>query len=76
LLYEYLILTVDAHSGMFLQLAGALAGMAYWTANFPFDTVKSIIQVQPHEHRQSIATVVKHLYRTKGLRGFYNVRIN
>lgn len=54
-----------------LLLAGAFAGMAYWTANFPFDTVKSLIQVQHRHERSSIMQVVAKLFREKGIRGFY-----
>ena len=46
--------------------------MAYWTANFPFDTVKSIVQAQAPEQRQSMARVAAALYRLKGVRGFYH----
>ena len=29
--------------------AGAIAGIAFWCAAFPQDTIKSVIQTQPHD---------------------------
>ena len=48
--------------------------MAYWTANFPFDTVKSIIQTEPANARTPVARIISKLYLEKGIRGFYQVR--
>mmetsp|Transcript_28183 Transcript_28183/g.32437 ORF Transcript_28183/g.32437 Transcript_28183/m.32437 type:complete len:323 (+) Transcript_28183:62-1030(+) len=56
-------------------LGGALAGVAYWTAFYPADTVKSRMQTQP-EHLSAGGTssffqTFLSMYRTDGVRGLY-----
>ncbi len=52
--------------------AGAAAGMAYWTAFFPADTVKSRMQSAPPELQgRGFLWWLRHLHATTGLRGLY-----
>jgi len=53
------------------MLAGGTAGVAYWTAFFPADVVKSKIQTDPTLQKESFVKVMKLIYRTKGIRGLY-----
>jgi solute carrier family 25 (mitochondrial carnitine/acylcarnitine transporter), member 20/29 len=57
-----------------LQLAGGLSGMAYWTAFFPADTVKSCMQTEPALAQKGFFATFGHIYRTHGLRALYSVR--
>lgn len=54
--------------------AGALSGIAVWVINYPFDTVKTIIQTSPmksnRENRKQIE-VFKELYSQGGVREIY-----
>ncbi len=58
-----------------VQVAGACAGCAYWTANFPFDTAKSLIQTEAEYMHMSVSQVMKSVYQRSGLRGLYTVRL-
>lgn len=52
-------------------LGGALSGVGYWTAFFPADTVKSMIQTNPdHYDKGFIETLIK-VYQKEGVRGLY-----
>ena len=48
-----------------------MAGVAYWTAFYPADTVKSHIQTNPKHADQSFVQTFNYVYRTEGLRGLY-----
>ena len=52
-------------------LGGAMAGVAYWTAFYPADTVKSHIQTNPLHADQNFIQTFNYVYRTEGLRGLY-----
>lgn len=54
-----------------LMLAGACAGIGYHCTLFPADTVKSILQTSDQKGL-TFMKVVKHIYRTKGIFGFYS----
>ncbi|OQS04303.1 Mitochondrial Carrier (MC) Family [Thraustotheca clavata] len=51
--------------------AGAIGGISFWSIALPFDTVKTVIQVNPHSKQGLIATGMR-LIRTEGFgRVFY-----
>lgn len=50
---------------------GALAGVAYWTAFYPADTVKSHIQTNPEHVGQSFVKTFQSVYRAEGIQGLY-----
>lgn len=58
-------------------VAGALGGMAYWSAFYPADTVKSMIQSHQSTEvavggtRPSFFSTFRTVYRQVGLRGLY-----
>lgn len=55
-------------------LAGASAGVAYWTVPFPADTVKTRIQIAAqsgYSSDTSFLQVLKSIIRTEGVRGLY-----
>ena len=54
-----------------LMVAGACAGIGYHCTLFPADTVKSILQTNDGGNL-TFLKVVKHIYRTKGILGFYS----
>lgn len=65
------------------MICGAVAGVASQTATYPLDTVRKFMQANPflfsygeeghYEKRQSsIISTVKHIYKSQGLRGYYN----
>lgn len=54
-----------------LMLAGAAAGIGYHCTMFPADTVKSIMQTNERPDL-TFAKVVRHIYTTKGILGFYS----
>lgn len=54
-----------------LMLAGGLSGMAYWTAFFPADTVKSCMQTDPAAAAAGFRATFLRLYREVGLRALY-----
>eukprot|EP01006_Ploeotia_vitrea_P044991 TRINITY_DN66890_c5_g3_i1.p1 TRINITY_DN66890_c5_g3~~TRINITY_DN66890_c5_g3_i1.p1 ORF type:complete len:281 (+),score=135.69 TRINITY_DN66890_c5_g3_i1:106-948(+) len=52
--------------------AGAAAGTAYWTAIFPFDTLKSQMQANNDSaQRESYAQASRRILRAGGIRAFY-----
>eukprot|EP00298_Acanthocystis_sp_HF-20_P000298 c10360_g1_i1.p1 GENE.c10360_g1_i1~~c10360_g1_i1.p1 ORF type:complete len:297 (+),score=134.05 c10360_g1_i1:37-927(+) len=53
------------------MIAGAGAGVSYWSAFFPADAVKSQIQTDPAFAKSSFVDVFKHIWRTKGIPGLY-----
>jgi len=57
----------------YLILSGGSAGIAYWSAIYPIDTIRTRIQIQrPVNGRyQGIIECTKKLYYEKGIRGFY-----
>ena len=66
--------TADDIAGWKNAVAGGFSGMAYWTAFYPADTVKSQQQTNPKLNNQGFATILKHIYKTEGFRGLYKVR--
>ena len=49
----------------------ALAGVGYWTAFYPADTVKSMIQTNPEYFGKGFTETMRHVYRKEGVRGLY-----
>lgn len=52
-------------------LGGALAGVGYWTAFYPADTVKSLIQVHPDHSGKGFAETFNAILQKEGIRGLY-----
>ena len=52
-------------------LGGAAAGVAYWTAFYPADTVGSQIRARPDYAARSFADVFRRVHRREGWRGLY-----
>mmetsp|Transcript_16446 Transcript_16446/g.25573 ORF Transcript_16446/g.25573 Transcript_16446/m.25573 type:complete len:354 (+) Transcript_16446:208-1269(+) len=52
-------------------IGGASAGVAYWTAFYPADTVKSYIQTNPNHNGSTFVRTMMSLYRSIGIRGLY-----
>ena len=52
-------------------LGGALAGVGYWTAFYPADTVKSLIQVHPDHSGKGFVETFRHIFEKEGVRGLY-----
>ena len=52
-------------------LSTALAGVGYWTAFYPADTVKSMIQTNPDHMGKGFGETFLSVYRTQGLSGLY-----
>eukprot|EP00042_Codosiga_hollandica_P020254 m.65072 g.65072 ORF g.65072 m.65072 type:complete len:338 (-) comp49765_c0_seq1:48-1061(-) len=52
-------------------VAGASAGTMYWCVNFPFDTVKSLIQSEPLYEHESFSSVWRSVYARGGIPLFY-----
>lgn len=52
-------------------LGGAAAGVSYWTAFYPADTIKSHIQTNPKHVNSSFFQALVSVYRTEGLAGLY-----
>lgn len=50
---------------------GAAAGVAYWTAFYPADTVKSQIQTNPKFSNRSFFKTLTEIYASEGLLGLY-----
>lgn len=48
-----------------LLLAGSTAGIGFWTVALPFDTVKSVMQVQ-QQQREGMWAVARRLVREEG----------
>ena len=53
-------------------LAGAASGVAYWTAFYPADTIKSQIQTNPEFKHEGIATTGRKIFQRSGIRGLYS----
>jgi len=51
---------------------GAIAGVLLWLGTFPMDVVKSIIQAESFEKKKTVSAAVSHVYRTRGIGGFFN----
>lgn len=66
--------TRDDIAGWKLAAAGGLSGMAYWTAFYPADTVKSQWQTNPALQNKGFLEIFRHIARTEGVRGLYKVR--
>eukprot|EP00937_MAST-01D_sp_MAST-1D-sp2_P001568 g1568.t1 len=64
--------TKDDLSPMVNMGAGAASGVAYWTAFYPADTVKSQIQTNPEFAQQSILGTFNTIYRRSGISGLYS----
>jgi len=55
-----------------LLMAGGIGGMAFWTANYPIDLVKTQMQTRRGSSRgSSLLATIKNLYHSQGVRGFY-----
>jgi len=52
-----------------MLLSGGTAGILTWVCNYPIDVIKT--QMQSSKKHANITNVVKHIYRTEGVRGFY-----
>lgn len=50
-------------------IAGGIGGMCLWTSIFPFDVVKSRIQIE--SSTESMTSVLKKVARQEGVRGLY-----
>jgi len=53
------------------MLAGACAGVAYWTLPYPADTVKSRIQTAPTGQRLKFWPTLQEILQKEGMRGLY-----
>ncbi|KAI1280601.1 Mitochondrial ornithine transporter 1 [Halotydeus destructor] len=51
-------------------IAGGIGGVCLWTSIYPFDVVKSRIQVT--SSKEAMTKVLAHVFRTEGLAGLYN----
>lgn len=51
-------------------VAGGVGGVCLWTSIFPFDVVKSRIQIQ--SSRERMITVLLRILRVEGIQGLYN----
>eukprot|EP00980_Cylindrotheca_fusiformis_P006914 scaffold1442_cov128-Cylindrotheca_fusiformis.AAC.35 len=52
-------------------LGGALSGVGYWTAFYPADTVKSMIQTNPDHMGNGFVETMVRVYQREGIRGLY-----
>lgn len=50
-------------------IAGGIGGICLWTSIFPFDVVKSRIQIE--SSTESMTSVLKKVLRKEGVRGLY-----
>lgn len=50
-------------------IAGGVGGMCLWTSIFPFDVVKSRIQVE--SSRKKMIVILRKVLREEGIRGLY-----
>jgi hypothetical protein len=60
----------DVGTGAHL-LGGAMAGMSYWTAFYPADTVKSALQTNPDFAKKSFVQTFLGIYRNEGMSALY-----
>jgi solute carrier family 25 carnitine/acylcarnitine transporter 20/29 len=61
-------------AGWQTALAGGVAGMAFWTANFPADTVKSRQQTDSSVRHLGFSQIYRQIYQRGGFRALYKVR--
>ncbi|KAI5691778.1 Mitochondrial carrier protein [Leishmania braziliensis] len=54
-----------------LMIAGGCSGVAFWTALYPSDMVKTRIQVDPMYGRLSLWGAMTRIYQSEGLRALY-----
>ena len=52
------------------MIAGGMAGVAFWSTIFPFDAIKSRVQIEGAT--KSGGEIVRSMWRAKGVRGFYS----
>lgn len=52
-------------------LAGGIAGAASWASVYPVDVIKTHIQLNPADSKESVIGVAKRLHRTYGFRVFF-----
>jgi len=52
-------------------LGGALSGVGYWTAFYPADTVKSMIQTNPDHTGKGFLETLVNIHKREGIRGLY-----
>lgn len=62
---------MDGKAGLYPMVAGSCAGFWYWTAFYPADTVKSLIQSDSRFSGASIGSVFKHVVKEEGVKGLY-----
>lgn len=63
-----------------MKLISSLTGACAWICNYPFDTIKSVMQSSSSSERrgsisnsnQSIGLAVRSIYRLGGVRGFFS----
>jgi len=51
--------------------AGGMAGMAFWTAIFPFDLIKTRLQITSSKKNKSLLGELSKVYRQQGMKGLY-----
>ncbi|KNH08238.1 mitochondrial substrate carrier family protein [Perkinsela sp. CCAP 1560/4] len=65
----------ESHSGQApmyqVAMAGSLAGIAYWTAFFPADVVKTRIQVDTKKRQYTLPGAFRDVYREGGFAALY-----
>ncbi|KAJ3042284.1 hypothetical protein HDV00_007651 [Rhizophlyctis rosea] len=55
-----------------LMVAGAFAGVCYWTASYPLDVAKSRIQnISPEKASGSVIEALKAIHRESGVKGLF-----
>jgi solute carrier family 25 carnitine/acylcarnitine transporter 20/29 len=65
-----------AHPSLSKLLMGGLTGVGCWASCYPLDVLKSTMVAQtalniPKAERKSIPGMIKHMYNTNGISGFY-----
>ena len=63
--------SVDSLGLFHLMLAGGIAGCLTWTSTYPFDVVKSRIQLDMSNEYKGIIDCFRKSYRAEGLRVFF-----
>jgi hypothetical protein len=48
-----------------------MSGIGYWTAFYPADTVKTMIQTNPDHSGKGFVQTLMEVYKEKGIRGLY-----
>ncbi len=59
-------LSIETH-----LIGGAAAGVAFWTACYPADTVGSQMRANPEYASKSVVEVFRNVYKREGLAGLY-----